>query len=219
MLDIGCGTGDYVEVLSDSVRKYIGMDFAPAMIRQAKKNINSTINPFFLVGCAEALPFKDDSFDLIIAIGFIEYFEDPKIPIREIVRVLKPKGTIIIQSFQHDFYKKISKVLTPALIKQVGSYIYHCMVGLPLREPTVIQGAHVDLTYSKDELDRLMKNFGFQKITYLYSNFNVFPEVIRKLLPRAYIGLSEKISHWKPNRFGIFAANYIGRYIIGSDVH
>ena len=179
------------------------------MIRQAKEKYgDSSINPLFLVGTAEKLPFVDDSFDLIIAIGFIEYFEDPYIPMREIVRVLKPEGTLIIQSFKLDIYQKLSKIFGLTLMMQLAKYIYRKLFGLSPHRP------HVDIPYSKDKLDGLMETAGFRKVSYLYNNFNVFPKIIRRLFPGAYINLSEKITHWKPDRFGIFAINYIGRYIL-----
>lgn len=209
VLDLGCGTGDYYELLQNHSEKYVGVDFSATMIKQARLrygNSLSGIEPIFMEGSAEALPLEDNRFDLVCAIGFIEYFDDSAVPIREIIRVLKPEGVLIIQSFQIDLYKKISKVTGMDLAKQFARYIY----GIFRKSPAMRFGT--DRPYSKNELDQLMGNFGFVKESFLYNNFNIFPLIIRRLFPKAYINCSEKITASCPNFFSIIAVNYIGRY-------
>ncbi len=208
-LDLGCGAGDYFEILSSVSNRYFGIDFSPNMIRQTRLNyINFPSQPICIVGDGEKLPFIDDSFDLICAIGFIEYFRDPNIVIREIARVLKPGGTLIMQSYQVDFYNKILKMFGLDLMKRAIKYVYR-----KFWRSTGI-GSVINKSYGERQLDQLMIRFGFYKICCDYNNFNVFPKTIRRLFPNAYIGCSEKITKWNSNIFSVFAVNYIGRYVI-----
>lgn len=215
VLDLGCGTGDYVTVLSNYVTQYVGVDFVYTMVKKAKDKYNKIIpTPFFGICCAERLPFKENVFDLITAIGFIEYFDDPKIVMQEIIRVLKPRGTLIVQSWKPDFYQRmlrgsIFKHLRPVL-RELKKYL--CNSDKPINKES-----YVDIPYSKDELDCLMKNYGFYKIAHSYSNFAIFPQSIRKLFPKVYIILSEVISRNKLNLLDMFAINYIGFYILDRD--
>jgi ubiquinone/menaquinone biosynthesis C-methylase UbiE len=214
-LDLGCGTGDYAAALTDCVKQYVGVDFASTMIKKAKeKYAKFTPVPFFGISCAERLPFKDNTFDLITAIGFIEYFENPKITMLEIVRVLKPGGTIVIQSWNPGYCQRILRL---GIFRHM--YLTLRRIKKYLRDSgnSFDEKAYVDIPYSKNELDRLMENFGFRNIAYSYSNFALFPQLIRKLFPKIYIDLSKVISHNNPNWFAAFAINYIGCYVLDSD--
>lgn len=86
LLDIGAGTGisfDYFEC------NIIGIEPSKEMIKESKnKNI--------IQATAEELPFRDNSFDIIISVTAIHNFKDYKKAIKEIKRVIKPKGKIVI---------------------------------------------------------------------------------------------------------------------------
>ena len=113
-----------------------------------------------------------------------------------------------MQSFQVDLFKKISRVAGLDSAKRIVKFMYGVLkISLP-------SGFSIDRPYSKKELDRLVESFNFVKNASLYNNFNIFPKTIRRLFPKLYIKFSEKITAWNPNRFGIFAVNYIGRYIL-----
>jgi ubiquinone/menaquinone biosynthesis C-methylase UbiE len=91
ILDIGCGTGEYVKKFSAMGFKLSGMEPAVSMREAAQKN-----NPKLKIldGVATALPFKDESFDLVFAIEVFRYLhiEDFRQSMAEMLRVLKPGG-------------------------------------------------------------------------------------------------------------------------------
>src|SRR3989344_4320899 len=80
-LDVACGDG-YVEHLSP---KTVGLDFSLAALIKAKKNGAR----FLVQATAEALPFKDNAFDLVICAGSLEHFGDPEKAISEMARVAR----------------------------------------------------------------------------------------------------------------------------------
>ena len=98
ILDIGCGTGVMFGRLKKLVGKrgkVIGIDFSPAMIKRAKSKHKKDKKNFI---CADAhyLPFEEKIFDRVIYFSCFPHFSDKKKAIKEAVRVLKPKGIVII---------------------------------------------------------------------------------------------------------------------------
>jgi SAM-dependent methyltransferase len=95
VLDVGCGTGEYVKRLTDLGFQVSGLEPAPAMRASAEaRNPSATI----VDGVVTALPFASESFDLVIAMEVLRYLDraDVVAGTREIVRVLKPGGVAFI---------------------------------------------------------------------------------------------------------------------------
>lgn len=207
VLDIGCGTGDYCELLSAISNQYVGVDFSASMIEQAHERFSShPKKPVFKKASAESLPFPDDQFDLVCAIGFIEYFADPGAPLKEISRVLKPGGTLVIQSYQVDLFKKVARVSPLALARTLLHPVKLAVLGRKAN-PEI-----VDMPYTKPELDELIARHGFELASYRYNNFHVLPRTLRGLFSKTYIAMSERITRNGSDAYKPFAVNYIGRY-------
>jgi SAM-dependent methyltransferase len=88
-VEIGCSSGYYSEVLKHLLNRkinYTGVDYSPAFIALAKK-----LYPFipFLVADTTALPLADNSFDVVLAAGVIQFVADYSTAIRESARVAK----------------------------------------------------------------------------------------------------------------------------------
>jgi demethylmenaquinone methyltransferase/2-methoxy-6-polyprenyl-1,4-benzoquinol methylase len=98
ILDIGCGTGvmfGRLKKLAGKRGRVIGIDFSPAMIKRAKnKHKNDKKN--FIYADAHYLPFEGKTFDRVICFSCFPHFSDKKKAIKEAVRVLKPKGMLVI---------------------------------------------------------------------------------------------------------------------------
>jgi ubiquinone/menaquinone biosynthesis C-methylase UbiE len=93
LLDIGCGTGLFVEKYMAGGSGAIGIDISRGMIRQARRRCARTD---FIVGSGENLPFADGSFDAIASLLAFSYMKDPQGMLNEAYRVLKPGGAIAI---------------------------------------------------------------------------------------------------------------------------
>ncbi len=94
VLDLACGPGILTEELAKYAQHVTAVDATEKMIQicQSKniKNITAT------QAIAEKLPFADNSFDCIVNRLAIHHFFDPDKVLKEMKRVLKPKGKIII---------------------------------------------------------------------------------------------------------------------------
>jgi arsenite methyltransferase len=101
VLDIGCGGGVDTFIAGMMVGpkgRAVGIDTVPEMLKRAEKNLRRTHldNVTFQEASAEALPFPNDSFDVIISNGVFNLIPDKSKAIREAFRVLKPNGRLMI---------------------------------------------------------------------------------------------------------------------------
>ena len=103
VLDIGCGTG---ELLSRIAAKYpaaslAGLDPVPEMLAVARKKLSASVE--LRVGWANELPWPDASFDVVVSCNMFHYVTHPVAAIREMQRVLRPAGQILITDWCDDY--------------------------------------------------------------------------------------------------------------------
>lgn len=125
VLDIATGTGDIAYLFSKKTIHVIGIDFTPEMINIAKKRFKDT-NISFRIADALQLPFEDNYFD-IVSISFgIRNVDDINQAIKEMYRVLKRNGKMMILEFGQAIppfsylYNFYSKYVIPIIGKIVS---------------------------------------------------------------------------------------------------
>lgn len=108
VLDAGCGTGEFVQLLSNAASDMhvSGCDFSKEYVDYANelgiKNITK--------GDLEHLPYADDTFDCVVCGDVLEHVIDPNVVIHELLRVLKPGGVCIART---PCFEDLSKYLVP----------------------------------------------------------------------------------------------------------
>lgn len=90
LLDVGCGIGQYVKIAKELKFVAKGLDISEEAVKIARKN-----NLDVVLGDMRKLPFKDNSFDIVVAGGSIEHFPETQQALKEINRVLRPGGILI----------------------------------------------------------------------------------------------------------------------------
>ncbi len=95
ILDVGCAGGMITGRIQNEIpgAKIFGVDLYKKAIIYAKKKYPD-IN--FILADAHQLPFRNNVFDMVVAIETLEHLHDPGKAIKEIYRVLKPSGIFII---------------------------------------------------------------------------------------------------------------------------
>jgi len=101
VLDIGCGAGVDSLVAAKIVGpegKVIGIDMTSEMLARSRENLReiSLQNVSFQEASAENLPFPDESFDVVISNGVFNLIPDKARALREVFRVLKSSGRMMI---------------------------------------------------------------------------------------------------------------------------
>jgi ubiquinone/menaquinone biosynthesis C-methylase UbiE len=96
-LDAGCGTGFLCLELAARGHRVSGIDFAPAMLAEARRKAAAQHLPVrFEEGDAEQLPFPPRSFDLVISRHVLWTLPHPEAAIDEWIRVMRPGGRLAI---------------------------------------------------------------------------------------------------------------------------
>jgi ArsR family transcriptional regulator len=94
--DLGCGTGQLAATLAPAVRKVIGIDNSPAMLRAARRRAASLGNVDLRSGDLEALPIDTASCDAALLILALTYVADPTVVLREAARIIRPGGKVVV---------------------------------------------------------------------------------------------------------------------------
>lgn len=103
VLDVGCGTG---ELLTRLAAKYpearlAGLDPVPEMLKVAGRKLSAKVE--LRVGWANGLPWPDDSFDIVVSCNMFHYITHPVEAVREMERVLRPGGKMVITDWCDDY--------------------------------------------------------------------------------------------------------------------
>lgn len=101
ILDVGCGGGRTIEKLAAAAANGMvnGVDYAEGSIAVSRRHNAQLIKAGRVViekASVSHLPFPDDTFDLVTAIETQYYWPDLAGDMREILRVLKPTGTLVV---------------------------------------------------------------------------------------------------------------------------
>jgi ubiquinone/menaquinone biosynthesis C-methylase UbiE len=98
VLEVGCGTGLILQRLARSARSVYGVDLSPGMVRRAQER-GFPVS----VASATALPFADESFDMVCSFKVLAHVPDIRRAIDELVRVTRPGGHLALE-----FYNPLS---------------------------------------------------------------------------------------------------------------
>jgi len=98
MLDLACGPGMLLAGLASMMRLSVGVDLTPKMLQMARATCNAAgpAHPRFVESPAEDLPFATAAIDCVVTRLSIHHFPEPVAVLREVKRVLKADGLLVI---------------------------------------------------------------------------------------------------------------------------
>ena len=111
ILDVGCGTGYLLRQMSAQLPDALELNGIDAATRMIENADSQSCDPRlrFLVGFAEAVPYADASFDLVVSTTSFDHWCDQQAGLLECARVLAPGGLLVLADL-------FSILLTPTLV-------------------------------------------------------------------------------------------------------
>jgi len=156
VLDVACGTGDMMVELLKQGCKVTGIDLSEEMLAIAKKKTAAANFQFsivnFQLGDAEALPFADGEFDVVTCAFGVRNFVHLEAGLREMLRVLKPGGKLVIL--------ELTTPDSPLIKPFYRLYTSHVIPWLGCR----LAGNHEAYTYLPASIERFPKGDAFMAI-------------------------------------------------------
>tara|TARA_R110001583_G_scaffold38515_2_gene124495 strand:+ start:21996 stop:23030 length:1035 start_codon:yes stop_codon:yes gene_type:complete len=100
LIDIGCGTGNFLAVAAKYIQQPIGIDIAMRWLHLSRQRfIDKGLEvPALVCCCAEHLPFKAESFDMAVMASTFEFLQDENLALKELSRVINVSGTVMINT-------------------------------------------------------------------------------------------------------------------------
>jgi SAM-dependent methyltransferase len=120
LLDVACGSGQLALWAAREGINVTGVDIAPNQIRRAQARAKAEgLTARFMEGDAEALPFENASFDVVISLIGAMFAPRPELVAKELLRVCAPGATIAMgnwtaEGFVGQMFKTFAKFIAPA---------------------------------------------------------------------------------------------------------
>ncbi|MFT3927142.1 MAG: class I SAM-dependent methyltransferase [Myxococcales bacterium] len=105
LLDVGCGTGVVAVTAAVSGAQVTGLDLTPELLERAKENAKiAGVSVTFQQGDAEALPYPDGAFDVVVSQFGHMFAPRAEVAAAELLRVLRPGGTLAFATWPPEHF-------------------------------------------------------------------------------------------------------------------
>lgn len=182
ILDLCCGHGRHSLELARRGFIFIeGLDRSHYLIEKAKKQAKKEGLPVkFREGDARKLPYKSDQFDFVLILGnsfgYFESIEDDERVLKEVFKVLKPGGKVVIditdgEYMRHNFQPrswewidKKSMVCRERALSSDGTRIISREVIVHVEKGVLVDRFYAERLYSADDMKKMLEKIGFSEI-------------------------------------------------------
>jgi ubiquinone/menaquinone biosynthesis C-methylase UbiE len=158
-IEVGAGSGRLSCFLASSGYKTICLDHSPDALRVASNNYKLTGNEgIFILADAIYLPFKSNSFDVVLSTGLLEHFPNAQPVVDEMARILKPGGY-----FVSDIVPK--KLLVPFKFGHYLTATAYAVTFRILKRPKSATEPRIhEQRLTKQDITRLLESAGLEDI-------------------------------------------------------
>lgn len=126
ILEVGMGTGKNMPFYPPGMQ-ITGIDLTPGMLAHArKKAANLNLDLDLRLGDAQSMEFEDDTFDSVVATFVFCSVPDPILGLKELARVTKPDGQIILMDHVRSeipILGALMEILNPLVVRLMGANI------------------------------------------------------------------------------------------------
>jgi len=212
ILDVGCGPGDLLLAIDTQYSALQGIDIAEEMVNIAnQKAISKQKNHIkFECGDIENLRFENASFDLIICSGVIEYLKDDIEWLKEIKRVLKPEGFLILNVTNKYSVRKWTSGLVERFksIKPIFNFMNFVKVKV-LKKGKIHYFPFKPRVHSPKKFDKFLTANGFLKVSHNYFDMAIFPAPFDTLLSFITTPIKKHLERYSRRNMVIHGTGYI----------
>ena len=99
VLECACGTGTITAAIAPACARVVATDYSEGMLKQAGKKLTRYPNVVVEQADITHLRYADDSFDAVVAANVIHLLPEPGDALKELKRVTRPGGTIIVPTY------------------------------------------------------------------------------------------------------------------------
>ena len=199
VLDLGCGTGVLIPHIVENNGFYIGVDSSQNMLDVIKKQYSSLVESNKIKLFSQDIRNFEtpDKIDIVVGLGFIEYFDNPEIILKKLYEFL-PQGGQLILSFPNfnslDYFSV--RFFSPFrfLLRKISGKSTH----QPPRRMWNIKFA-----------EKLFLNAGFNNIKLVNYNVNIFAYPFTKISMRFTNFWAKKFEYSKLSTIHFFASGFI----------
>jgi ubiquinone/menaquinone biosynthesis C-methylase UbiE len=203
VLDVGCGPAEMVQPLLDLGCEFWGVDPSARMIEICQSRFGELKNAHFVLGEASRLVFSDNSFDAVLCMGVIDSLVNLDAAIGEMLRVLKPGGTLIATFANraspyvlwkaYAFYPAIS-----AMRRFVKGEVI-------VNDPVFVRRR----LFTPETAEDLLSGAGAEVLRVVGHFYNILLSPLDEILPAGTLRLNWKLEKWQGGRIGPMAAGFI----------
>lgn len=187
LVDIGGGFGRLTSVYSTFFEKCLIVDPSEELLKIAKKNLKGP-KFSFQKGTLPNLSLPDNSFDVVLVIRLVHHLEDPFPSIKEINRILKANGFLILEMANKIHFLAVAKAFFSgnfSFIKDFSPLERRC-------PQSIAEGKITFLNHHPQKMIIDLKKAGFSVLQILsVSNFRY--HLVKKIFPLKFLVFWEKI--------------------------
>ena len=155
ILDVGCGTGNAAIPAAEAGARVVGLDLTPELFERGRERAEEAgVEIEWVEGDAEALPFDDESFDVVLSTFGCMFAPRHQVTARELARVVRPGGRLGIAAwtpsgFVGDFFRSLGAHLPPLPVFTQPPVLW----GDPDYVRALFEGTGVEVELSLDQVD------------------------------------------------------------------
>lgn len=153
VLDVACGAAHATETIAAGVREVVGIDLTRELLELGRARLAAAgvRNVLLQEGDAAALPFVDESFDLVYCRSSLHHFADPALAVSEMLRVCRHTGRVVLLDLiapipgTREQFDHLHRLVDPS----------HAQAFLEAELPTLIPDGAAAITYAETSIARL----------------------------------------------------------------
>ncbi|MGH9685851.1 MAG: class I SAM-dependent methyltransferase [Candidatus Acidiferrales bacterium] len=202
VLDVGCGPGEMVDDLLNLGCEFWGVDPSARMIEICRRKYSEIHKVNFQLGPAEQLDFADGQFDAVVCMGVIDGLQSAGAALREMGRVLKPGGTIIITFSNHRSPYAWWKGFVYYRALAVMRRIFHPRLK---HDPIFVRRR----LFTPQTATELLASFGMRAERTVGYFYNIILSPLDEIWPAATLWVNRKLEKARDGKVDSLAAGFI----------